>query len=80
MTPLAKEKEEDYTSSLIHSVAIIKSIFHSTSIKFVFSEKATKFEKNLCCTFDKSIVFCSHNSVLVKKSMKIFQNKCGQVV
>jgi hypothetical protein len=33
MTPLAKEKEEDYTSSLIHSVAIKKSIFHSTAVK-----------------------------------------------
>jgi hypothetical protein len=25
-------------------------------------------------------VFCACNSVLVKKSTKIFQNKCGQVV
>ena len=33
MTPLAKEKEEDYTSSLIHCVAITKSIFHSTTVK-----------------------------------------------
>ena len=49
-------------------------------IKFGFSEKATKFEKNLLRTFDKSVVFCAHNSVLVKKSTKIFQNKCGQVV
>ena len=44
------------------------------------SEKATKFEKNLLYTFDKSIVFCACNSVLVKKSTKIFKNKCGQVV
>ena len=42
-------------------------------LKFGFSEKATKFEKNLCRTFDKSIVFCARNSVLVKKSTKIFQ-------
>jgi hypothetical protein len=49
-------------------------------LKFGFSEKATKFEKNLPCTFDKSVVFCARNSVLVKKSTKIFQNKCGQVV
>ena len=39
-----------------------------------------KIWKNLCRTFDKSIVFCAHNSVLVKKSTKIFQNKCGQVL
>ena len=48
-------------------------------LKFGFSEKATKFEKNLCFTFDKRVVFCARNSVLVKKSTKIFQNKCGQV-
>ena len=42
--------------------------------------KATKFEKNLRRTFDKSVVFCARNSVFVKKSTKIFQNKCGQVV
>ena len=41
-------------------------------LKFVFSEKATKFEKNLRRTFDKSVVFCARNSVLVKKLMKIF--------
>ena len=39
-----------------------------------------KIWKNLCRIFDKSVVFCARNSVLVKKSMKIFQNKCGQVV
>ena len=49
-------------------------------LKFGFSEKATKFEKNLRRTFDKSFVFCACNSVLVKKSTKIFQNKCGQAV
>ena len=49
--------------------------------KFSFSEKASKFEKNLRRTFDKSVVFCARNSVLlVKKSTKIFQNKCGKVV
>ena len=36
-------------------------------IKFGFSEKVIKFEKNLCHTFDKSVVFCARNSVLVKK-------------
>ena len=41
-------------------------------LKFGFSEKATKCEKNLRCTFDKSVVFCARNSVLVKKSTKIF--------
>ena len=59
--------------------------FHSkyrnvASLKFGFSEKATKFEKNLCLTFDKIVLFCASNSVLVKKLTKIFQNKCGQVV
>ena len=49
-------------------------------IKFGFYEKAKKFEKNNCCTFDKNVVSCAGNSVLVKKSKKIFQNKCGQVV
>ena len=49
-------------------------------MKFGFSEKATKFEKNLSCTFDKSVVFCARNNVLVKKSTKIFQNKCGPAV
>ena len=38
-------------------------------LKFGFSEKAMKF--------DKSIMFCAGNSVLVKKSTKIFKNKCG---
>ena len=52
----------------------------SKILKFGFSEKATKFEKNLCRTFDKSVVFCARNSALVKKLTKIFQNKCGQVV
>ena len=36
-------------------------------LKFGFSEKATKFEKNLRHTFDKSVVFCACNSILVKK-------------
>ena len=52
----------------------------SFMLKFGFSEKATKFEEDLCRTFDKSVVFCARNSVLVKKSTKIFQNKCGQVI
>ena len=34
-----------------------------------------KIWKNLRRTFDKSIVFCARNSVLVKKSTKIFKNK-----
>ena len=36
--------------------------------------------KNLCRTFNKSVLFCACNYVLVKKSSKIFQNKWGQVV
>ena len=43
-------------------------------LKFGFSEKATKFEKNLRRTFDKSFVFCARNSVLVKKSTIFFLN------
>ena len=39
-----------------------------------------KIWKNPHRIFDKSVVFCARNSVLVKKSTKIFQNKCGQVV
>ena len=39
-----------------------------------------KIWKNLCSTFDKSVVFCALNSILVKKSTKIFQTKCGQVI
>ena len=40
--------------------------------------KGQKIWKNLRRTFDKSVVFCAGNSVLVKKATKIFQNKCGQ--
>ena len=57
-----------------------RSLERPDLIKFGFSEKATKFEKNLRRTFDKSVMFCARNSVLVKKSTKIFQNRCGQVV
>ena len=39
-----------------------------------------KIWKNIRHTFDKNVVFCARNSVLVKKSTKSFQNKCGQVV
>ena len=47
-------------------------------VKFGFSEKATKLKKNLRSTYDKRVMFCARNSVLVKKS--ISQNKCDQVV
>ena len=53
-------------------------------LKFGFSEKATNFEKIFVVLLTRAL--CSvhtrgaHNSVLVKKSKKIFQNKCGQVV
>ena len=39
-----------------------------------------KIWKNIRHTFDKSVLFCVRNSILVKKSTKIFQNICGQVV
>ena len=58
-------------------MGITQDIF--SELQFGFSEKATKIEKNLHRTFDKSVVFCARNSLLVKKSTKIFQNKCGQV-
>ena len=71
-----------YGGGLIALIMTIPSVIISLNhlIKFGFSEKATKFEKILCRTFDKSVVFCARNSVLVKKLTKIFQNKCGQVV
>ena len=43
------------------------------AVKFGFTEKTTKFEKNLRRTFNKSVVFCARNSVLVKKLMKILK-------
>ena len=39
-----------------------------------------KIWKNIRLSFDKSVMFCARNSVLVKKLTKIFQNKCRQVV
>ena len=53
--------------------------FVSHAKVWIFSE-GHKIWKNISHTFDKSVVFCARNSVLVKKSMKIFENKCGQVV
>ena len=61
-------------------MVILDLYIHSRYVKFGFSEKATKFEKNLRRIFDKSFEFCARNSVLVKKLTNIFQNKCGQVV
>ena len=74
-----------YTTDFMKELSAIRNINRqvfalSNVVKFGFSEKATKFEKNLRRTFDKTLVFCVRNSVLVKKSTKIFQNKCGQVV
>ena len=47
-------------------------------LKFGFFEKATKFEKNLHHTFDKSFVFCARNSILVK-STKTFQTNVDKL-
>ena len=50
-------------------------------LKFRFSEKATKFEKIFVVLLTRAS--CSVRAtayILVKKSTKIFQNKCGQVV
>ena len=49
-------------------------------VKFGFSQKATKFEKIFVILLKRAFVLCARNSVLVKKSTKIFQNKCRQVV
>ena len=57
-----------------------KVIVRLCLLKFGFSEKATKFEENLRNTFDKGVMFCARNIILVKKSTKIFKNKCVQVV
>ena len=53
---------------------VSKNEISNDLLKFGFSEKATKFEKNLRRTFDKSVVFCAKN--LTKISFK----RCGQVV
>ena len=50
------------------------------SVKVWVFWEGHKISKHLRRTFDKSVVFCAHNSVLVKKLTKIFKNKCGQVV
>ena len=44
----------------------------SIMVKFGFSEKATKFEKNLCHTFDKSVLFCARNRVTCQKVKEDF--------
>ena len=50
---------------------MVKMCQQCSFVKFGFSEKATKVEKDLRRTFDKSVVFYARNSVLVKKSTKI---------
>ena len=54
--------------------------WRSILIKVMVFWEGHKIWKNLCRTFDKSVVFCAPNSVLVKKSTKNSKNKCGQVV
>ena len=66
-------------SALLFSVKDRKNLCIAGLKVWVFWE-GHKIWKNLRRTFDKSVVFCARNSVLVKKSTKIFQNKCGQVV
>ena len=70
-----------WKETLWRATSALGSYFLRTQfvLKFGFSEKATKFEKNIRRTFDKSVVFCARNSVIVKKSTTIFF-KCGQVV
>ena len=50
-------------------------------VKFGFSEKAPKFEKNLCRTFDMSVVcvLCVQQHTCQKVD-EDFKKKCGQVV
>ena len=57
-----------------------KNILYLQLIKVWVFWEGHKISKHLGRTFDKSVVFCAHNSVLVKKSTKILQNNCGQAV
>ena len=77
---MAKAEEAKVFNTPSSNNPIYKNDTQRYVLKFGFSEKAKKFEKNLRRTFDKSFVFSARSSVLVKKSTKIFQNKCGQVV
>ena len=62
-------------------LAHVKDIF-SKHIKVPFlGSQLIRFEiENLRRTLEKSVVFCGHNSVLVKILTKIFENKFGQVI
>ena len=61
------------STDFVYVLLISECNLLSLCVKFGFSEKATKFEKSLHRTFDKSVVFCSRNSVLFNKSGV---NKC----
>ena len=50
-----------------------------SSLKVWIFWEGHKIWKNICRTFEKSVLFCLRDSILVKKSTKIFF-KCGQVV
>ena len=52
---------------------IINSFWNLLTFKVWVYWEGHKIWKNLCHTFDESVVFCAHNSVLVKKLTKIFQ-------
>ena len=58
----------------------VENVLSSVFVKVWVFWEVQKIRKKFRRTFDKSVVFCARNSVLVKKSTKIFQNKCGQVV
>ena len=78
---MAKEEEAKVFNTPSSNNPIYKNDTQRYVTKFGFYEKAIKFEKKILRrTFDKSVVFSARSSVLVKKSTKIFQNKCGQVV
>ena len=55
----------------VHSVHLIESDFPPLLKVWVFWE-GQKIWKNLCRIFDKNVVFCACNSVLVKKSTTMF--------
>ena len=55
----------------VHSVHLIESDFPPLLKVWVFWE-GQKIWKNLCCIFDKNVVFCVCNSALVKKSTTMF--------
>ena len=70
---MKKEQQEKETIRIKNSFGYSKSYDYSLGLL----RRRQNLKKSLSY---KSVVFCAHNSVVVKNSTKIFQNKCGQVV